>query len=73
MSLTESHDDRESDYEDESRALMVKHGATAAIVIVIGGDRGTGFSFSAIRQDAAGLVPGVLREVANEIEGVKPS
>lgn len=77
MSITEPHDDRDaSKYEDESRELLIKHGATATLVIVIGGERGTGFSFSAINRDIARAVPEILRSVANEISGeseAKPS
>lgn len=69
MSITEPHDGNEGKYDDESRDLLIKHGATAALVIVIGGERGTGFSFSAIRRDIAKDVPEVLRAVASEIEG----
>ncbi len=70
MSITEPHDDRdEGKYDDESRDLLIKHGATATLVIVIGGERGTGFSFSGINRDIAKAVPDVLRAVATEIEG----
>lgn len=69
LSITEPHDDRDGKYADESRELLIKHGASATLVIVIGGERGTGFSFSAIRREMAQAIPEVLREVAKEIEG----
>jgi hypothetical protein len=68
MSIPEPQDDREGKHDDESRALLVKHEANAALVIVIGGKTGTGFSFSTITEQTAILVPAVLRQVADEIE-----
>lgn len=70
MSLAEPYDDRDDGkYDDEAKDMLIKHGASATIVIVFGGERGTGFSFSAINRDMSKLIPNVLREVAKEIEG----
>lgn len=61
--------DDKGNYDDESRELLIKYGANATLVIILGGERGTGFSFSAMRPEMAQLIPTVLRRVADEIEG----
>ena len=60
-------------YDLECSAVRMRTLATGVIVIVIGGDRGSGFSMQAPPEMTAKL-PGVLRHMADEIEAdLKPS
>lgn len=59
-------------YDDESRTLLVATGAEAAIVIVIDGFKGNGFSLSARDRgpddNLIPKLPDILRKVADDIE-----
>ncbi len=62
------NEDSEGKFDDEARALLVKHEANAVLVIVIAGKNGSGFSMAASRAGMDAVVPGLLRDVAAEIE-----
>lgn len=55
-------------YDEESSALVKRYRATAAVVIVIGGTKGIGFSVSTVSQDLLRDLPVILRCVADNIE-----
>jgi hypothetical protein len=54
-------------YDDEASAVMEATGASGVILIVIGGDRGQGFSCQATLEVTLAL-PAMLRNIANQIE-----
>lgn len=57
-------------YEPECRATLASSNAKIAIVIVIGGDRGNGFSVAGLPgyEREVMKVPDLLRKVADSIE-----
>lgn len=62
-------------YDAECEYLLVDVDAEAALVIVLGGRRGSGFSFSEradVMHKLLQLVPDILRQVAAEIEADIP-
>jgi hypothetical protein len=54
-------------YDAEVRAVLESTGAALAIVILIGGDRGTGFSVAAVNEDIIRAIPDVLDDVSKGI------
>jgi len=56
-------------YDDLATAAMAAARAEFAAVIIIGGDKGNGFSVSMLDDpQLAGIVPNVLRQMADEME-----
>jgi hypothetical protein len=57
-------------YDDLCEETRVRACADGAMVIVIGGEHGSGFSVAVSAYVlASGVLPQVLRDVANQIEG----
>ncbi len=55
-------------YDDICTAVLVSTRAQGAIVMVLGGVRGTGFSLASLDPNLAAKLPALLREVADQIE-----
>ena len=55
-------------YDDLCTEVRTAAGAEAAIVIVIGGNRGSGFSVQVHGEDMTARLPELLRNMADEIE-----
>lgn len=55
-------------YGDEAKILLERTSALAALAIVIGGDRGTGWAIRLKLPELLPRVPELLRSLANEIE-----
>lgn len=63
-------------YDVECSAARESAGAIAAIVVIIGGNRGSGFSVQAVNdvamQSTLDRLPAVLFDIANEIKASRP-
>ena len=55
-------------YDDLATFAMVKARAQAVIVIVVEGNRGSGFSAQTCGPTVAHMLPSLLRHMANQIE-----
>ena len=55
-------------YDDECTALLKKTGATITIVIVVDGEKGSGFSVSSTSYFLLANIPSILRNVADQIK-----
>lgn len=55
-------------YDDDAEELLRKHSARTVLLMVIGGDKGQGFSMSTVDHRMLNLIPGILRYVADDIE-----
>jgi hypothetical protein len=58
----------EGKYDPECMAAMTSSRAEATLLIVLGGDRGTGFSLTTKSMEVLGWIPRMLRDVADQIE-----
>lgn len=57
-------------YDAECVEALMKTGATVCLLAVIGGKRGNGFSLNSRVPGAEKVLPKLLREMADMIEGV---
>jgi len=55
-------------YDDAATAVMEMTKAAGVLVIVMGGERGQGFSFQSVSIELIRNVPAMLRTVADQIE-----
>ena len=55
-------------YDDICTEARVAASAEAVVLIVLGGEKGSGFSVQAIEGDITRRLPALLRSVADEIE-----
>lgn len=55
-------------YDDECSKVRESAQALLAAVIIIGGNKGTGFSVQTVNPHLLNEVPGLLRHMADEIE-----
>lgn len=55
-------------YDEDCEAVLLKHKALGAIVVVVGGDKGHGFSVSTVSKQFAYTLPRLLRTIADDIE-----
>lgn len=62
------NDDTVGRYDEESKELLLRLTAQGVIVIVMGGEKGHGFSFSTINPGFVKNIAPMLRLVADEIE-----
>lgn len=56
-------------YDVEAATVQLTTEADTVILVVIGGDRGNGFSVVSKDQDAPKKLPHMLRDMADKIEG----
>lgn len=59
-------------YDDQATAVRLATGADTVLVLVIGGDRGEGFSVQTRDPTMAREVPNILRTLAAAIEAGQP-
>ena len=59
-------------YDDAATVVMEMTKAAGVLVIVMGGDRGQGFSFQGVSIELIRQVPAMLRTVADQIEADLP-
>lgn len=55
-------------YDDEATVVMQMTKAAGVLVMVMGGDRGQGFSFQGVDTELIRQIPKMLRTVADQIE-----
>ncbi len=55
-------------YDDETELMCIKYRANMAVLIMIGGKVGNGFSVSTNDPKLLLAIPAILRDVANNIE-----
>ena len=55
-------------YEPECTEMLEKTGADAVLLIVLGGEKGSGFSMGTFKPANILLVPTLLRDIADAIE-----
>ena len=57
-------------YDKECVAALASSEAQACVLIVLGCKHGSGFSSNSVSPDIHDRLPGLLREIADQIEGV---
>jgi hypothetical protein len=55
-------------YDSECTQDLLKTQATAVLLIVLGGKKGSGFSMATIDAATIAMVPAILRDTADQIE-----
>jgi len=55
-------------YDDECTQARMSTGADAVILLIVGGNRGHGFSVQCVNEDLQNFLPMLLRDVALSIE-----
>ncbi len=66
--MAEAAKDGPGKYDPECSTVLLTTGANTVVLVVIGGDRGNGFSCTSRDAEADSKLPGLLRHMADQIE-----